>query len=103
MLNNKENNIMQSPFALMGSDPFFQSKFNYIFKEVDEKVIYRRRFARIQLRIYNKLSSSQSCDAIPITNKKYPNNFYNKNAGILMVNQKKPFNVRFNLDRNETY
>ena len=46
---------------------------------------------------------SKSIDEDSYKNRKINKNHLNNNAGILMVDRKKPFNVRFDLDRNETF
>lgn len=99
-------NISSSPFASfvvdIKDDPEF-ANFIKLFEKEDEDVIARRRYNRIQLKIQRKLSKSKSIDEDSYKNRKINKNHLNNNAGILMVDRKKPFNVRFDLDRNETF
>lgn len=98
----------RSPFASfefeteIKNNPEFTSLLK-LFEKEDEDVIARRRYTRIQLKIQRKLSKSKSIDEDSYKNIKKNKHYLNNNAGILMVDRKKPFNVIFNLDRNETF
>ena len=75
------------------------------FEKEDDDVIARRKYTRNQLKIQRQLSRTKSIDNIDenfYKNKKTTKNHLNNNAGILMVYRKKPFNVRFDLERNQT-
>ena len=99
-------NLPPSPFASfvidMKDDPEF-SNFIKLFEKEDDDVIARRKYTRIQLKIQRKLSKSKSIDEDSYKSRKINKNHLNNDAGILMVDRKKPFNVRFDLDRNETF
>jgi len=85
---------MKSPFTSPSACVI--ESFNNI-KIEDDEVLTRRKYIRLQLRIHKQLSSTKSFEKISKNKTKI--NLHN-GAGILMVEQKKPFNVKFDLDRN---
>jgi hypothetical protein len=97
--------VMESPFILMTLDPNYMSNLQS-FKKYEDSII--TKFTKFQKGIVpKKLSESRSYDndnhfnltSIKLKKQK----LYNKNVGILMVDHKKPFNVRFNLDNNKMH
>jgi hypothetical protein len=80
----------QSPFAA-GTYP---KELENLFQPVDESLLARRKYAQLSLRIRRKLSTSKSGDVDRFIPRYH---LYNESAGVLMVDHKKPFKVRFNM------
>jgi len=87
---------MISPFANISDELINLFNFDdYKFNQSNLKI---KKYVNNNLRIKRKLSSSKSTE---IFTKKPPKKYVDKDnyAGILMVEHKCPFKVRFNLDK----
>ncbi len=85
---------MASPFASLSACPF-------VIDHMDEDL--RQRIAYVSKKIKTPLGLISVCSEEPqyMKQRRKKGNFFSKNAGVLMVEKKKPFTVRFNLATNE--
>lgn len=85
--------IMTSPFALAPKDPAFFE----LLKPIEESRLMRMRYLHIHLRYKNTITASQSQQLYSelLYNKLRKKHKYHSKAGILMIENKKPFSVRF--------